>query len=94
MVIKNIYQNQKGEFMINQLLNQLEERVEQASEIIELLRMENAELKEQNNNLKAEQQGWESKLTSVLGKFDGLSDDTDEEEPQSSEAQAGSTFLD
>jgi cell division protein ZapB len=66
--------------MSNRLLEQLEEKIDNAIEAIELSRLQIEELEEknlklQNENatLKSRQTQWEHSLTSLLGKLDGAS---------------------
>lgn len=56
--------------MITDLLLQLEKKVTNALEVVELLRMEVEELREENINLKAEQEKWKHDLISVIKRFD------------------------
>lgn len=56
--------------MIADLLLQLEKKVANAVEVIELLRMQVEELEEENINLKAEQEKWKHDLISVIKRFD------------------------
>ncbi|MBF0279066.1 MAG: cell division protein ZapB [SAR324 cluster bacterium] len=68
--------------MSEELLNTLEEKVQNAVEMIELLKSELedagplraqiAELTEENNSLKEARSQWEEKLTSLIGKFEQL----------------------
>jgi cell division protein ZapB len=67
-----------------QLLEQLEEKVDKAIEVIELLRLQVEELEEkklalqnENTGLKSRQTQWEHSLASLLTKLDGASLNTD-----------------
>lgn len=64
------------------LLQQLEKKVENALEVIELLRMEIDGLEEENVALKAEQEQWRDDLAGLLRKFDqvDLGPDTETQE--------------
>lgn len=69
-----------------EILNQLEEKIKQAVETIQLLQLEIDELKEKNNQsqqandalrseneqLKSEHQNWQERLRSLLGKIDNV----------------------
>lgn len=67
-----------------ELLEELEAKIQAAVENIELLRMEIDDLKEQNsklsdenNRLNQEQQAWQERLRSLLGRMNNI--DTDGE---------------
>lgn len=67
-----------------ELLEELEAKIQAAVENIELLRMEIDDLKEQNsklsdenNRLNQEQQAWQERLRSLLGRMNNI--DTDSE---------------
>ena len=68
--------------MYNELLNQLEKRIQEAVETIEMYRLEIAELKEKNSELENQHEVWEDKLSSLIQKFETLNqtDETDMEE--------------
>ena len=68
--------------MYNELLNQLEKRIQEAVETIEMYRLEIAELKEKNSELENQHEVWEDKLSSLIQKFETLNqtDETDTEE--------------
>ncbi|AAK03567.1 TPA: cell division protein ZapB [Pasteurella multocida] len=69
-----------------EILDQLEEKIKQAVETIQLLQLEIDELKEKNNQsqqandalrseneqLKSEHQNWQERLRSLLGKIDNV----------------------
>ncbi|SHE65626.1 cell division protein ZapB [Modicisalibacter ilicicola DSM 19980] len=52
-----------------ELFNQLEQKVTDAVESLEMLRMESEELREENARLKQEHQEWERRLNGLLEKF-------------------------
>lgn len=52
-----------------ELFNQLEQKVANAVESLELLKMETEELREENARLKQEHQEWERRLNGLLDKF-------------------------
>ncbi|TDX27875.1 cell division protein ZapB [Modicisalibacter xianhensis] len=52
-----------------ELFNQLEQKVANAVESLEMLKMEADELREENARLKQEHQEWERRLTGLLEKF-------------------------
>lgn len=56
--------------MMSDLILQLEKKVANAVEMIELLRMQVEELEEENINLKAEQEKWKHDLASVIKRFE------------------------
>ena len=58
--------------MQNELFSQLENKIENLIEEVELLRMEVAELKEAKEGLEADRQTTEESLKRLLGKFDSL----------------------
>ncbi|WP_280563615.1 cell division protein ZapB [Chromohalobacter sp. 48-RD10] len=58
-----------------ELFNQLEQKVQNAVETIEMLKMEAEELREENTRLKQERDEWERRLNGLLGKFQDLEDD-------------------
>ena len=60
--------------MSNNLLKQLEEKINAAVEIIELSRMEITELKEQNDELESRYVDWEDRLSALIEKFEQLED--------------------
>lgn len=55
-----------------ELFNRLEEKVASAVEALELLKLEAEELREENSRLKQEREEWERRLSTLLGKFDGV----------------------
>lgn len=56
--------------MQNELLEQLEEKIGQLLDEVELLRMEVSELKEEKNNLQQTQTDSTDRLKSLLARFD------------------------
>ena len=69
--------------MYNELLNQLEKRIQEAVETIEMYRLEIAELKEKNSELENQHQVWEDKLSSLIRKFETLNQSEDSESVES-----------
>ena len=69
--------------MYNELLNQLEKRIQEAVETIEMYRLEIAELKEKNSELENQHQVWEDKLSSLIQKFETLNQSEDSESIES-----------
>lgn len=55
-----------------ELFNQLEQKVSQAVEALELLKMEAEELREENSRLKQEHDEWQRRLNGLLSKFQEL----------------------
>lgn len=72
--------------MSNELFEQLEQRVNNAVETIEMQRMELDELRQENERLKSERQQWESRLGGLLERFRELDSEsiTNEAPAQSS----------
>ena len=58
--------------MANDLLKKLEEKINSAIETIELSRMEVSDLKEQNEELENRYADWETKLSTLIEKFEQL----------------------
>ena len=58
--------------MSNNLLKQLEEKINAAIETIELSRMEITDLKEQNDELQNRYVDWEERLSALIEKFEQL----------------------
>ena len=80
--------------MSEDLLKTLEDKVQNAVEMVELLKVENAELMAENASLKEDRSQWEEKLTHLIGKFEQLEEAvgtenggslTDSEEDEDSE---------
>ena len=60
--------------MENDLLKKLEEKINEAIETIELSRMEVTDLKEQNEELENRYADWETRLSTLIEKFEQLED--------------------
>ena len=60
--------------MGNDLLKKLEEKINDAIETIELSRMEVSDLREQNEELENRYADWETRLSSLIEKFEQLED--------------------
>lgn len=56
--------------MSQELFNQLEQKVTATVEALELARLENEELRDENRTLKQEREEWERRLNELLQKFD------------------------
>ena len=80
--------------MYNELLNQLEKRIQEAVETIEMYRLEIAELKEKNSELENQHQVWEDKLSSLIQKFETLnqSEDSDSVESEDTSSTSDSSY--
>ena len=65
--------------MANDLLITLEEKINEAIETIELSRMEVTDLKEQNEELENRYADWETRLSTLIEKFEQLEDSEDSE---------------
>ena len=65
--------------MANDLLKKLEEKINEAIETIELSRMEVTDLKEQNKELENRYADWETRLSTLIEKFEQLEDSEDAE---------------
>ena len=65
--------------MANDLLKKLEEKINEAIETIELSRMEVTDLKEQNEELENRYADWETRLSTLIEKFEQLEDSEDSE---------------
>ena len=65
--------------MANDLLKKLEEKINDAIETIELSRMEVSDLKEQNEELENRYADWETRLSTLIDKFEQLEDSEDAE---------------
>ncbi|MEA3251121.1 MAG: cell division protein ZapB [Pseudomonadota bacterium] len=55
--------------MSSELFNQLEQKVGNAIESLEMLKMEAEELREENARLKQEHEEWERRLNGLLAQF-------------------------
>ena len=60
--------------MSNDLLKQLEAKINEAIETIELSRMEITDLKEKNDELENRYEDWEQRLSTLIEKFEQLED--------------------
>ena len=60
--------------MANDLLKKLEEKINEAIETIELSRIEVSDLKEQNEELENRYADWETRLSTLIEKFEQLED--------------------
>ena len=76
--------------MYNELLNQLEKRIQEAVETIEMYRLEIAELKEKNSELENQHEVWEDKLSSLIQKFETLNQTGETDTAQTSDVSASS----
>ena len=76
--------------MYNELLNQLEKRIQEAVETIEMYRLEIVELKEKNSELESQHQVWEDKLSSLIQKFETLNQSEDSESVESEDTSSTS----
>lgn len=56
--------------MSQELFNQLEQKVTATVEALELSKLENDELREENTRLKQEREEWERRLNGLLQKFE------------------------
>jgi len=65
--------------MANDLLKKLEDKINEAIETIELSRMEVTDLKEQNEELENRYADWETRLSTLIEKFEQLEDSEDSE---------------
>ncbi|RUR34638.1 MULTISPECIES: cell division protein ZapB [Vreelandella] len=54
-----------------ELFNQLEQKVTDTVEALEMMKLENEELRDENAKLKQEREEWERRLNSLLSKFEG-----------------------
>jgi len=62
--------------MSQELFNQLDQKVAATVEALELMKLENEELRDENQRLKQEREEWEQRLTGLLAKFDDVTEDT------------------
>ncbi|MFC0336576.1 cell division protein ZapB [Kushneria avicenniae] len=77
--------------MSNELLEQLEQRVNSAVDTIEMQRMELDELRQENERLKNERQQWESRLGGLLERFRELDASTASDAGNASAPEAQTT---
>ncbi|RUR31542.1 cell division protein ZapB [Vreelandella andesensis] len=59
-----------------ELFNQLEQKVTDTVEALELMKLENEELRGENALLKQEREEWERRLQGVLSKFEEIESDS------------------
>ena len=57
-----------------ELFNQLEQKITDTVEALEMMKLENEELRNESAQLKQEREEWERRLQGVLSKFDGMDD--------------------
>jgi cell division protein ZapB len=74
----------KGMNLLNDLLTKLETKTQALLDNVEILELENTELKEELESLKNERIEWESKLTAIIDKLGSL--DEEQGEPVTEEA--------
>lgn len=55
-----------------ELFNQLEQKVTDTVDALEMMKLENEELRGENAKLKEEREEWERRLNGLLSKFDSL----------------------
>ncbi|TVP42792.1 MAG: cell division protein ZapB [Halomonas sp.] len=55
-----------------ELFNQLEQKVTDTVDALEMMKLENEELRGENTKLKEEREEWERRLNGLLSKFDSL----------------------
>lgn len=65
--------------MIRDLLFKLEQKVEHAVDLIELLRLQIEELEEENAALRSEQEQWRDDLVNLLKRFEQIDPSADQE---------------
>ena len=80
--------------MSNDLLQQLEDKINEAIDTIELSRMEIAELKEKKDELENRYADWEEKLSALIEKFEQLEDDSNLENKKNLEETVQEVELD
>ncbi|SDN49890.1 cell division protein ZapB [Vreelandella arcis] len=57
-----------------ELFNQLEQRVTDTVEALEMMKLENETLREENTQLKQDREEWERRLSELLNKFETVDD--------------------
>ncbi len=67
--------------MLDDYLVTLETKVQNAVELIELLRIEIMELKEENESLKEEREAWKNRVLKVIERFDAIERESGSEAP-------------
>jgi len=80
--------------MSNDLLKQLEDKINEAIDTIELSRMEITELKEQKDELENRYADWEGKLSALIEKFEQLEDGSNSENKKNLEETIQEVELD
>ncbi len=64
--------------MVSDLLTKLEQKVQHAVDLIELLRLQIEELEEENAALRCEQEQWREDLGQLIKRFDNIEAPTQE----------------
>ena len=77
--------------MSNDLLKQLEEKINEAIETIEFSRMEMTDLKEKNDELENRYVDWEQRLSTLIEKFEQL-EEAEEGEPVEVKAEVDTSI--
>lgn len=67
--------------MSSELFDQLEKKVSQAVDTIEMLQLEAEELRQDNQRLKDERQQWEGRLNRIIDQLGSLDASTDTAQP-------------
>ena len=80
--------------MSNDLLKQLEEKINEAIETIEFSRMEMTDLKQKNDELENRYVDWEQRLSTLIEKFEQLEDVEEAEEVEGAEPVEVKTEVD
>lgn len=88
--------------MSTELFDQLEQKITQAIETIELLQMEVDELRQDNQRLKSEREQWEGRLGKLVAQFSSLNgasttpesapSEPAQAQPPSSQSQSSTPF--
>ncbi|MYL22238.1 cell division protein ZapB [Halomonas alkaliantarctica] len=58
--------------MSQEVFEQLEQKITAAVEALEMMKLENEELREENSRLQRERNEWEQRLNGLLSKFDDV----------------------
>ncbi|WP_075880861.1 cell division protein ZapB [Vreelandella massiliensis] len=58
--------------MSQEVFDQLEQKITAAVEALEMMKLENEELREENSRLQRERNEWEQRLNGLLSKFDDV----------------------
>jgi len=80
--IMDYSQNHSRDEHMNELLDQLESKIQAAIEQIGLYQLEIEELKEKNSELEAQREDWNTKLTGLIEKFEQLDADSEEDDSE------------